>query len=178
MALLRVVWFAVLFTVAVSDIVNPELYLWPIPQSVQCSGDIYAISVNFAFQGAGPGGELSTLTGAFERYRKFISPSTLKAPAVDTNVTTLEGLMVDVLSADETLGLETDESCKSCDIAVICLIVVYADTIEFSENTAMLKAPTVYGALRGRDTLLLAIQLGWASIALQFNWLSCICCRY
>ena len=107
------VWFAVLFTVAVSDIANPELYLWPIPQSVKCSSDIvYAISENFAFQGTGAGGELSTLTAAFERYRKFISPTTLKAPAVSVNVTALEMLMVDVASADETLGLETDESCE------------------------------------------------------------------
>ena len=160
MALLRVIWFAVLFTVAVGDIVNPELYLWPIPQSVQCSGDIYAISVDFALQGTGPGRELSTLTAAFERYRKFISPTTLKAPAVGANGTTLEGLTVDVLSADETLGLETDESCKSFDIVVIYLTVVCIDTIEFGVSTAMLKAPTVYGALRGR--LLIVIQLSCA----------------
>ena len=122
MELLRGIWFAILFTVAVSDIGNPEDYLWPIPQSVKCSSDIvYAISENFAFQGSGGGGELSTLTAAFERYRKFISPTTLKAPPVGVNVTALEMLMVYVASADETLGLETDESCKSCDIYMIII---------------------------------------------------------
>ena len=139
----------ILFTVAVSDIVNPEEYLWPIPQSVKCSSDIvYAISENFAFQG---GGELSTLTAAFERYRKFISPITLKAPLVGVNVTALEMLNVYVASADETLGLETDESCKSCDIYGHYKPLWYADTIEFSGSNAELAAETVYGALRGRD---------------------------
>ena len=111
----------VLFTVAVSDIANPEEYLWPIPQSVKCSSDIYAISENFAFQGSGGGGELSTLMAAFERYRKFISPITLKAPLVGVNVTALEMLIVYVASADETLGLETDESCKSRDIYMVII---------------------------------------------------------
>ena len=158
MELLRGIWFAALFTVAVSDIGNPEDYLWPIPQSVKCSSDIvYAISENFAFQGSGGGGELDTLTAAFERYRKFISPTTLKralkAPLVGVNVTDLNMLMVYVASADETLGLETDESCESCDIYMVIIIkpLWYADTIEFSGSSAELAAETVYGALRGRD---------------------------
>ena len=114
MEMLRGICFAVLFTVAVSDIANPELYLWPIPQSVKCSSDIvYAVSDSFNFQGTGAGGELATLTAAFERYRTFISPASLKTPAVDVNVTALNTLTVDVASADETLGLETDESCES-----------------------------------------------------------------
>ena len=112
--MLRGICFSLLFAVTVSDIANPELYLWPIPQSVKCSSDIvYAVSDNFDFQGTGAGGELATLTGAFERYRKFISPATLKTPAMDMNVTALNMLVVDVASADETLGLETDESCES-----------------------------------------------------------------
>lgn len=111
---LQGVWFAVLFAVAVSDIADPVSYLWPIPQSVNCSGDVvYAISENFVFQGSGPGGELPTLTAAFEHYRKYISPSTLKASSLGANVTTLEMLVVEVASSNVTLGLETDESCES-----------------------------------------------------------------
>ena len=108
--ILREVWFAVLFTVAASDVVDPISYLWPLPQSVKCDSDtIYTIDYDFTFQGSGAGGELPTLTSAFERYRKFVSPTTLQASG---NVTSLETLIVDVLSADESLGLDTDESCE------------------------------------------------------------------
>lgn len=111
---LQGIWFTVLFTVAVSDTVDPVSYLWPIPQSVKCNSElVYTITENFNFQGAGAGGELPTLTGAFERYRKFVSPSALKVSTVSANTMVLESLMVEVASADETLGLDTDESCES-----------------------------------------------------------------
>ena len=76
---------------------------------------MYFIPDNFTFKGSGAGGELDILTGAFERYRKFIVPVTLKSPRkspmVGDNVA--EMLEVEVSSSDESLGLETDESCKS-----------------------------------------------------------------
>ena len=114
----RGVWFALLFTVAVSDVVNPVSYLWPMPQSVHCYSDqVYTLTEAFAFQGTGHGGNLPALMAAFERYRQFITPSTVfKTPTstltVSANVTTLETLVVEVSSADDTLDLETDESCE------------------------------------------------------------------
>ena len=124
--LLQGVWFALLFTVAVSDVVDPVSYLWPLPLSVHCFSDqVYTIANNFNLEGLGPGGELPTLTAAFERYRKFISPVTFKAPMISTNVTSLEMLMVEVSSADETLGLETDESCESRGLVVNDMFVYY-----------------------------------------------------
>ena len=110
----RVIWFAVLFTVAVSDsTVDLISYLWPLPQSVKCNGDMmYSISEAFTFQGTGAGGELPIVTGAFERYRKFVTPSTFKK-SENVDAMTLEKLVVDVATADETLDLETDESCES-----------------------------------------------------------------
>lgn len=111
MPVLHVLWFAVLFTVAVGDLEDPVLYLWPLPQSVKCDKDFYTVSETFTFQGTGDGGELATLTAAFERYRPFVSPDTLKTHKLGDNAA-LEMLVVDVASADETLNLETDESCE------------------------------------------------------------------
>ena len=110
----RGIWFAVLFTVAVSDSVDLMSYLWPIPQYVKCNGDmVYSISEDFTFKGTGAGGELPIVTGAFERYRKFITPSTSVKSAGNVDAMALEMLVVDVATGDETLGLETDESCES-----------------------------------------------------------------
>ena len=109
----RGIWFAVLFTVVVSDTVDLTSYLWPIPQSVKCNTDMYSISKDFMFQGTGAGGELPIVTGAFERYRKFVTPSTSVKSTRNVNAMALEMLVVDVATADETLDLETDESCES-----------------------------------------------------------------
>ncbi|XP_065887679.1 beta-hexosaminidase subunit beta-like [Dysidea avara] len=140
------VWLAVLFTAVTSDTINPVDYLWPIPYSVKCDPGLqYGIDdATFTFQGSGQGGELPTLTSAFERYRPFIVPDTMKAknPNVKLGVDMLEMLEVNVVSNDETLALETDESY----------------TLEFKNETttgvysAILTATTVYGALRGIET--------------------------
>ena len=110
----RGICFAVLFTVAVSDSVDLMSYLWPMPQSVKCNGDmVYSIAEDFSFKGTGAGGELPIVTGAFERYRKFVTPSISIKLTGNVDAMALEMLVVDVATADETLGLETDESCES-----------------------------------------------------------------
>ena len=107
------IWFAVFFTVAFSDTVDQMAYLWPMPHSVKWNSDMYSISKDFTFQGTGAGGELPIVTGAFERYRKFVTPSTSIKSTRNVYAMALEKLVVDVATADETLGLETDESCES-----------------------------------------------------------------
>ena len=93
-------------------------YLWPRPKQVECDQDVFyeLDEETFDFAGFGPGGELGPLTLAFERYRKVIFTSPLNVKR-KTNVTKLsEGelrvLSVEVASSDETLELETDESCE------------------------------------------------------------------
>ena len=119
------VWLAVLFTAVTSDTINPVDYLWPIPYSVKCDPGLqYGIDdATFTFQGSGQGGELPTLTSAFERYRPFIVPDTMKAknPNVKLGVDMLEMLEVNVVSNDETLALETDESCEHPNITLLLI---------------------------------------------------------
>ena len=114
-------WLAVFFTAA-NAAINPVDYLWPIPYSVKCDPGLqYGIDdVSFTIRGSGQGGELPTLTSAFERYRPFIVPDTMKAknPNVKLGVGMLEMLEVNVVSNDETLALETDESCEYLNITL------------------------------------------------------------
>ena len=97
---------------------DPTEYLWPRPQQVECNQDVFyeLDEETFDFAGFGPGGELGPLTLAFERYRKVIFDSPLIAKR-NTDATKLADgelrvLSVEVTSSDETLGLETDESCE------------------------------------------------------------------
>ena len=105
-----------LFTVVTSDTINPVDYLWPLPYSVKCDPELqYGLDdATFTFQGSGQGGELTTLTSSFERYRSLIFPDTTKARSRNDklDVDMLQMLEVYVVSNDETLALETDESCE------------------------------------------------------------------
>jgi len=110
------VWLVVLFTAVTSDTINPVDYLWPLPYSVKCDPGLqYGLDdASFTFQGNGQGGQLPTLTSAFERYRLLIFPDTMKPKS--SNVKLGDGMVqmleVNVASNDETLALETDESCE------------------------------------------------------------------
>ena len=104
-------WLVFVFTATTSATINPVDYLWPIPSSVTCGDAQYGIDESsFIFQGSGQGGELPTLTSAFERYRVFIFPDSTKERSFGVDM--LQMVEVNVVSNDETLGLETDESCE------------------------------------------------------------------
>jgi len=110
------VWLVLLFTAVTSDTINPVDYLWPLPYSVKCDPGLqYGLDdASFTFQGNGQGGQLPTLTSAFERYRLLMFPDIMKVKS--RNVKLGDGMVrmleVNVASNDETLALETDESCE------------------------------------------------------------------
>ena len=68
----------------------------------------------FEFQGIEPGGQLTPLTTAFERYRTIFSPPLISARRNSTDLLKVKDfhLIVEVTSADASLSLETDKSCK------------------------------------------------------------------
>jgi len=119
------VWLIALFTVVTSDTINPVDYLWPLPYSVKCDPGLqYGLDdASFTFRGSGQGGELATLTSSFERYRSLIFPDTIKARSRNDklSVDMLQMLEVNVVSNDENLALETDESCEYPNITLFLL---------------------------------------------------------
>ena len=96
-----------------------------------------------------------TLSGAFERYRAIcFPPTTVVAPHPPAGLpAVLSGLLVQVASADETLGIETSEK--------------YSLTIPDTGGNATLVAETVYGALRGLETFSQMVQPDLTMLAPQ-----------
>jgi hypothetical protein len=86
-----------------------------------------------------------TLAGAFERYLAICFPPTsVIAPHAAPALPVLSGLEVVVLSADETLSMDTSEK--------------YTLNIPHTGGNASLTADTVYGALRGLETFSQMLQ--------------------
>ena len=90
--------------------------LWPKPSSMQFSSNVYQLSPDsFQFTSAGAGANSDVVRGAFARYFRILFQT--NAPfyptgAIEDASGTLTKLVVTVDSADETLGPDTDESCK------------------------------------------------------------------
>ena len=90
--------------------------LWPLPRSAEFGNDVYSLAAaNFMFLGTGQGGSSDVLKDAFERYLKLIfeTPTPFyPSGAGGVAVKELSSMEVNVLSADETLGLNTNETCE------------------------------------------------------------------
>ena len=116
-------WYTRLFLLAAfvyhSVAANPSIttdLLWPMPSEVQAGNDVYSLDPSkFAFTANGAGGSSDILKEAFQRYMDLIfkSPTPFyPSVASATPSKELSGLAVTVSSNDETLGLDTDETCK------------------------------------------------------------------
>ena len=96
--------------------------LWPLPLSTEFGSIAYSLNPEtFTFVGTGPGattqgGSSNSLKDAFERYTNLIFqtpapffPSGGSSAAGQQELASLE---VNVMSDSETLGLDTNETCK------------------------------------------------------------------
>lgn len=110
--LLRASLVAVL--VAADNSITSDL-LWPKPKSAQFGSNIYTVDQSFQFLGTGPGSNSNILKAAFDRYQALIfkTPSPFY-PSGNTGQAhgALSSMTVTVSSDDETLDLQTDESCR------------------------------------------------------------------
>ena len=91
--------------------------LWPLPRSATFGSTIYSLNPEtFTFVGTGLGGNSNTLKGAFERYTNLIfqtpAPFFPSGGSSGAGQQELASLVVNVISDDETLGLNTNETCK------------------------------------------------------------------
>ncbi len=86
--------------------------LWPLPNGNTVGSDMYSLDNNtFMFVPAGEGGSSDILKEAMERYMKliFLPPP---VPALVSSISApLDKLTITVDSSDETLALDTDNSC-------------------------------------------------------------------
>ena len=101
--------------------------LWPLPASVEFGTNVYTlVPDSFAFTSTGPGKDSDILAAAFKRYSSllFETPAPFyPAGAVTTSSPVqLPGLEVSVQSADESLGISTDESCEEKQINIYIYI--------------------------------------------------------
>lgn len=127
--------------------------LWPLPSGYSRGEGNLTVSPALTFVTSGPGRRSALIAAAIERYtalifthprndatRRFLKP--LPPPgrsALPGPDPLLRSVAIDVASANETLQLETDES--------------YSLLIPADGSPARIQALTVYGALRGLETL-------------------------
>uniref|UniRef100_A0AAR2K5U4 Beta-hexosaminidase n=1 Tax=Pygocentrus nattereri TaxID=42514 RepID=A0AAR2K5U4_PYGNA len=143
---------------------SDEVALWPLPQKFQTSVDAFRLSsasfqiVHAKESTAGP--SCSLLQNAFRRYYSYIFGNGRKHGKNLENVfdADLAELQVQITSADPECdgypSLKSDESYQ----------------LEVNQPTAVLKAASVWGALRGK----LILVLVWSSMAMNkfnvFHW--------
>ena len=100
---------------AVDPSISTQL-LWPMPNSVNVGNQVFSVdSTTFKFTPQGAGAGSDTLKQAIERYTNIIFQTPVPFYPSAANVSaasTMAGLAISVSSADEKLGLDTDESCK------------------------------------------------------------------
>lgn len=104
---------AALFVAAVADTTTTSDLLLPQPSSMQFGSNVYMIDSSFVF--AYNGATSNILTNAFSRYNLLIfdTPVPFYPSGGSTEAAgTLSMLQVTLASNDETLGLDTDESCE------------------------------------------------------------------
>lgn len=89
--------------------------LWPMPSSVTVGSQVFSIDpAGFKFTPGGANAASDTLKQAIDRYSDLIfkSPVPLYPSAANTTAgSALSGLTITVSSTNESLGLNTDESC-------------------------------------------------------------------
>ena len=98
---------------------NPNVttsLLWPLPSNLTFGTGYFTLDPDlFKFMPSGPGASSSTLLGALDRYYKIIFDTPVPFyPGGDpgTSMGTLSEVYVDVASSDESLGPDTNETCK------------------------------------------------------------------
>ena len=101
---------------AFADQSTTDGLLWPVPKKSTFGKEVYLLQPeSFQFLAIGAGADSDIVKDAFSRYSKILF--TTPVPFVPTGATqasdgVLASLNVVVNSADETLGQDTDESCK------------------------------------------------------------------
>ena len=113
---------------AVADSGTTTDLLWPLPKSVNFGSSVYSIQPSvFQFKGTGAGGASNILKEAFERYIQLIFETPVPfypSGSGGSPVGVLNAVLVEVLTNDETLGPNTNETCKllkAFDSPYICL---------------------------------------------------------
>lgn len=119
MAALRCCVLFLLWTLVVSDSLDPRLQLWPIPANYSFDpvSSVPLVDKSFQFKGTGAGGSSQLLKAAFSRYKEYFFDQ--GSGGASTGIDTLE---VQVASADETLALNTNEACAY----VVVVVPVFA----------------------------------------------------
>lgn len=124
--------FAALAPLAASSLTGPSI--WPQPKETSMGSVAVGVSPKLEFKG---GNEITTLALAYDRYRSLMFPHPGVSP--DASEPTVSAVTVTVDDLSETYPqLDTDESYE---------LSVGTDGI------ASLSARTVYGALRGLESL-------------------------
>ena len=124
-----------------------SLSLWPYPSSASLSSSGGCLSLSpssFSFSASGYASSSSVLSAALSRYERLsFLPGSPSQPCLGGVRGSLTSLLVDVLTTDEVLGPDTDES---------YVLVVGWSNETASEPISSLTARTVFGALRGLET--------------------------
>ena len=118
MAGFLVVFAACLLPSLTAGALDPSIstqLLWPMPSSVTVGSQVFSIDpAGFKFTPGGANAASDTLKQAIDRYSDLIfkSPVPLYPSAANTTAgSALSGLTITVSSTNESLGLNTDESC-------------------------------------------------------------------
>jgi hexosaminidase len=128
-----------IFFVLLISATAQQAALWPQPQQYECAPSILLSINSLSFEFTPTGASSSILSDAIKRYQAvtFI-PIPAALPLSGTPSAALTSLAINVLSADETLGIATYEN--------------YTLSIPASGGQAVLTAQSVFGAIRGLET--------------------------
>ena len=103
--------------------------LWPMPKKCDFGPDVYLLQPeSFQFLASGAGADSDIVKYGFIRYSKMLFDTSI--PFVPTGATqasdgVLPSLNVNVQSADESLGQDTNESCKLAGLR-LCMMAVHS----------------------------------------------------
>ncbi|GFP78770.1 beta-hexosaminidase 1 [Phtheirospermum japonicum] len=131
-------------------------YIWPLPSQYTSGNRTLTVDPNLSLVTSGNGSRSLIVSEAFDRYKRIIFKHTSSETVIDYD---LNKLSVNVHTEDEQLGLGVDESYTLMVAANNGFSVIGDITIE---------ANSVYGALRGLETLsqLCAFDYGTKTVKL------------
>lgn len=128
----RLLFLSALFLGATCSLqVDPSVstdLLWPIPNNYSVGQDMYSIDPGtFSFVPAGKGGDSDILKQALSRYMKliFLPPPIVTQLQSRSIKSDLNQLTVTVNSDDESLGLNTMDSCKYVYIHLVLVVKLH-----------------------------------------------------
>lgn len=143
---------------------QPPFTVWPMPSKYLSppSSPLFLDPNSFVFSSIGPGKDSNILKDAIIRYRKMLFPipyppeKSANKNYYDTNMNFLTGCIVNVFTQSEELNLHTNES------YILSIPDQFSlQTTAISNYTALLNATTVFGALRGLETLAQLVNMTW-----------------